>query len=203
MAFCTLTSTIIFAFLQEGKDAAVPGDATTIRNTLTCGFCGQYNTCDSAMRQGSSRAVQVCTSNCPDAPRDGALLPGDVGISVGSIVRNKKNLCTNLPLRCELCPSKKFVWKYHMATHVAEAHGGENGVGGGGTPEFRASFSISDAERTSVTEHLNMLRRAAVQHTQKMRASSAQGQGRDSRRARTSSGGAGSTSSIPSSTTLK
>ena len=139
----------------------MPGDATTIRNTLTCGFCGQYNTCDSAMRQGSSRAVQVCTSNCPDAPRDGALLPGDVGISVGSIVRNKKNLCTNLPLRCELCPSKKFVWKNHMATHVAEAHGGENGVGGGGTPEFRASFSISDAERTSVTEHLNMLRRAA------------------------------------------
>lgn len=171
------------------------GDAATIRNPLTCGFCGQYNTCDSTMRKGSTKSILVCQSNCPDAPREGALQPGDVGISVGHIKKSgNKGRCTNLPLQCELCPSRKYVWKYHMPTHVAEAHGGDNGVDGGGTPGFRASLDISDEERKGVKDDLEVRRRTGNESGNK-RSNSAQEEAGGRSRARTSSGGAGSSSS--------
>lgn len=79
-----------------------------------------------------------------------------------------------------------------MATHVAEAHGGENGVGGGGTPDFRRNFCIGDGERKAVKADVDVWRRAA---RNKRSSSDAQQEGRSRTRARTSSGGAGRSSS--------
>lgn len=173
------------------------GDAATIRNPLTCGFCGQYNTCDSAMRQGSSKKIIVCMSNCPDAPRDGAVRAGDVGIAVGAIKNppNVKLACTNLPMQCELCPSNKFVWKYHMGDHITQAHGGGDGVGAGGTPAFRRSFLIPDEERQGVKGDIDTARRAGGGNQSSKKRPSSGGNTRGGSRARTSSGGAGSSSS--------
>ena len=121
------------------------------------------------------------------------------GCASGNVDNVRRSIIANVKtvrrmFECELCPSKKYVWKYHMPTHVAEAHGGDNGVDGGGTPGFRGSFHISDEERESVKDDLEMKRRAGNASGNK-RLSSAQEEAGGRSRARTSSGGAGSSSS--------
>ena len=114
---------------------------------------GSLTRATAACAKGPARQLAPsCVSNRPDAPRDGALRPSDVGISVGAVkdTKNARHPCSNLSMQRELCPSNKFVWKYYMATHVAQAHGGENGVGGGGTPAFRRSFSIPKRDSARV-----------------------------------------------------
>jgi len=140
---------------QEGNlaqaEAAKAAEMAVLLNPVTCGFCGRSDgMCESFLKQGSKKGVEICTSTCPDAPREGALQAWDVGLSMGHARKGSKyKPCLNLPMACEICPGTKYIWKYNMAAHIKSAH---SEVDGGGSPRFRSEIAISEAERKEVLD---------------------------------------------------
>ncbi|CAM9790199.1 unnamed protein product, partial [Hapterophycus canaliculatus] len=90
-------------------------------------MCGLNSRCASYLRKGKTARSLVLVSTCTFAPRSAKCeKDGDVDIFVArSRKGSKRNPCTNLPLKCELCMNgDNYVWKYHMRKHIDEMHGG-------------------------------------------------------------------------------
>ena len=197
----TFSSPHLFAsclvFLSQ-MDVDAGHGAAEILNPETCCFCGRIGTCSSALRAGSRKTTSVCTSTCPHAPRVGAKEVMDVGIQVGQVKKVSTNQpCTNLPMKCELCPpGTVHVWKYLMPVHIAQKHGGANGVLQGGSPGFRASYTIPEDERKQVLDLLAVVPRPGARNSSMAKTPSRKRSGdnhqgaRGTARPRTSEGGA-------------
>ena len=75
-----------------------------------CGFCGRRdNDCKIKLVRGAGKGVEVPESNCVYSHKfnmKSARTP------------TKSSPCTNIPIRCPLCPTEEYIWKYNFVGHL-------------------------------------------------------------------------------------
>lgn len=118
-----------------------------------CGFCGLVGSCETSVRV--QRKVEKIVSTCSYAPKPN---PNSNEVEMGvkrARTSTETSPCTNLPLECMLCSSRKqkvCVWKYCMPAHIRQVHGGPDSLEARESrhADFIASCLVSEKEMTAV-----------------------------------------------------
>jgi hypothetical protein len=100
-----------------------------------CGLClnrGSLCAIRLVRRGKSGDQVDMVNSRCPNLYK----------ISLKQAAKfSKTSPCTNIPIRCPLCPKvSDAIWKYNLRSHIAKVHGGDVSL-------YQDLYTVSDDER--------------------------------------------------------
>lgn len=99
-----------------------------------CGLClnrGSLCAIWLVRRGKSGDQVDMVNSRCPNLYK----------ISLKQAAKfSKTSPCTNIPIRCPLCPKvSDAIWKYNLRSHIAKVHGGDVSL-------YQDLYTVSDDE---------------------------------------------------------